>query len=539
MKVAVLDLLCDGRIRGPFGGLYGLYFRKQFVSIMPQIVSVWCRQLGHDVTYATYYGQNFPERLVPDDTDVIFISSYTQASALAYALAELFRRRGTLTIIGGPHARSFPTDCQRAFDIVVRNCDRNLVADILNGRIDPPAIVDSGHQLSDFPSVEERASEIEIATFQRGRRLVTSIVPVLSSVGCPYSCHFCVDWNSRYVPLAPERLKADLEFIAKRWPGLPVIYHDPNFAVRFDETMSVIESLPEPLRPEYMMESSLSILKPERLPRLRATRCIYVAPGIESWTAYSNKSGATGTDGRTKLNRVVGHLRQVLEYVPGVQANFIFGGDEDFGDEPVDISLEFIEEFPEVWPTINIPTPFGGTPLYDAWYRSDRILTRMPFSFYYNPWLAITVANYSPLEFYTQLIRLHSALSRWQMLTRRLTTRVRPVIRFVDALRTADAWREISVMRSIRNHLENDTEFRAFHEGRRVPLPRFYREVYRRRLGRYSELVREPLISPILEPPHSIDGGASASPDRTASVAPTEPATGASRTASPDGDQPS
>jgi hypothetical protein len=82
-----------------------------------------------------------------------------------------------------------------------------------------------------------------------------------------------------------------------------------------------------------------------------------------------------------------------------------------------------------------------------------------------------------------------------------MTTRVRPTIRFVDGLRTAETRREISIMRSIRNRLESDVEFRAFHEGRKVPLPRYYREIYRRRLGRYSELVREPLISPVLEPP--------------------------------------
>ena len=501
MKVAILDLLTDTPIRGPAGWLYGFYFRKQFVSIMPQILSVWCRQLGHDVAYATYYGQDYPERLVPDDSDVIFISSYTKASALAYALAELFRRRGTLTVIGGPHARSFPTDCLRAFDIVVRNCDRNLVDDILRGRIDPPAIVDTGRQLSEFPSVSERAREIEIASFHRGRRLATSIVPMLSSVGCPYSCHFCVDWNSTYVAMTPERLKEDLEFVSTRWPGIPIIYHDPNFAVRFDETMSVIESLPEAARPDYFMESSLSILKPDRLPRLKATHCIYVAPGIESWTAYANKSGSSGTEGRRKLKGIVRHLRQVLEHVPGVQANFIFGGDEDFGDEPVELTLEFIETLPEVWPTINIPTPFGGTPLYDNWYRSGRILSRMPFSFYYNPWLTVVPANYTPLDYYTRLIRIHSALTSSRMFIRRMTTNARPTIRFVDALRTAETRREISIMRSIQNRLESDVEFRAFHEGRKVPLPRYYREIYQRRLGRYSELVRETLISPVLEPP--------------------------------------
>jgi radical SAM superfamily enzyme YgiQ (UPF0313 family) len=501
MKVAVLDLLSDCPTDAPLHRLYGFYFRKQFTSVMPQVVSVWCRQLGHSVTYATYYGQRDPEKLVPADVDVLFLSCYTQASALAYALAELFRRHGAITVIGGPHARSFPTDCLRVFDFVVRNCSRDTIDDLLRGHIDPPAIVDSGKPLIDFPSVEERSEEIEAAAFHRGRPLLTSLVPILSSVGCPYSCHFCVDWNSRYVALPTERLHADLEYVARRWPGVLVGYHDPNFAVRFDETMDVIESLPPQARPGYIMESSLSILRPERLPRLQATNCVYVAPGIESWTDYSKKSAAGARQGRAKLEGVVAHLQKIGEFVPGIQANFLFGSDDDRGDEPVDLTIDFIRALPEVWPTINIPTPFGGTPLYDRWYHERRILARLPFAFYYNPWLAVTIANYHPIEYYDRLIALHEELAGPRMLLRRLALHVRPAVRFVHALRTGDSRRELAAFRRIRQRLLDDRQFRAFHEGRGVPLPRFYRAAYRQRLGRYAELVRKSLMFPVLEPP--------------------------------------
>ena len=76
--------------------------KRQMYSIMPQVVSVWGRELGHDVTYATFYGQCDPATLLPDDLDVVFISASTQASALAYALAKLYRQRGVLTVAGGP-----------------------------------------------------------------------------------------------------------------------------------------------------------------------------------------------------------------------------------------------------------------------------------------------------------------------------------------------------------------------------------------------------------------------------------------------------
>ncbi|MEE9198904.1 MAG: radical SAM protein, partial [Dehalococcoidia bacterium] len=96
---------------------------------MPQTISVWCRELGHQVFYATYFGQKDPKQLLPDDLDVVFISTYTQASALGYALAKLYRREKTLTVIGGPHAKAFPDDCLRFFDVVVRECDKTLIAD--------------------------------------------------------------------------------------------------------------------------------------------------------------------------------------------------------------------------------------------------------------------------------------------------------------------------------------------------------------------------------------------------------------------------
>jgi hypothetical protein len=87
MHVGIIDLLHD-RLPGGSGDLYGAYFRKQFMGIMPQTIAVWCRQLGHQVHYRTYWGQADPLSLLPNDLDVLFVSSYTQSSALAYAREE-------------------------------------------------------------------------------------------------------------------------------------------------------------------------------------------------------------------------------------------------------------------------------------------------------------------------------------------------------------------------------------------------------------------------------------------------------------------
>ena len=99
MRVGILDLL-GPPARRPVELGYQLLITKQYASITPQAISVWCRRMGHETFYATYYGLGRPHRLVPADLDVVFISCYTQVSHLAYALAKLYRKAGVRTVIG-------------------------------------------------------------------------------------------------------------------------------------------------------------------------------------------------------------------------------------------------------------------------------------------------------------------------------------------------------------------------------------------------------------------------------------------------------
>lgn len=506
--IGILDLLTDSPNRSWGERLYSFYFRKQFVSIMPQVIAVWCRGLGHRVHYACYRGRGDPAQLLPDDLDVLFVSSYTQASALAYALAKLFRKRGSLTVIGGPHARSFPRDCLRFFDLAVADCDSKLVADILGGHFDRGSVVSSNRPLTAFPTVEERMPEIRAANFHRGRPILTSMVPLLASVGCPYSCNFCVDWNTSYVALPKDQLAADLRYLSDYFPKLLVGFHDPNFAVRFDETMDIIETIPEGRRNPYIMESSLSILKGSRLPRLKKTNCVYVAPGIESWSDFSNKTGTGANWGVDKLEQVVGHFEALSRHVPGLQANFLFGADVDHGREPVELTKSFISRLPAVWTTINIPTPFGGTPLYDTLRAEDRIPPTLPFAFYYNPYLAIRLKHYDPVDYYGHLIALHEEITSSAMLARRLATDAHPAVRFVHTLRTFGTRRELTAFREIRTRMMRDRQFRAFHQRRCNDLPDYYRQLYEQRLGRYAELMSRRDRIPRLEDAPAVETAA-------------------------------
>jgi hypothetical protein len=361
-------------------------------------VAVWCRQLGHEVHYATYYGQSPPEELLPKELDVVFLATYTQASALAYALARLYRSRGALTVLGGPHATSFPTDSLRFFDLVVHDCDKELIAGILRGDFEPGSVVSSGHALEDVPSVEERMPYIEKASFVRGRPVRMTIVSLLTSLGCPYRCDFCVDWKNDYVMMPSERLLADLRYISEHLPGVLVAFQDPNFGVKFDETLDLIEQIPEGRRNPYIMESSLSILRGPRMHRLRETNCIYTAPGVESWTDYSNKAGVGRSVGHEKLESVVSAVRGAapVRAGPAGELPFRHGRRPGGGARGADRGVHPAPAFRLA--DAQHPHPLRGTPMYDRHLAEDRILKEIPFAFYYMPHLIVRPRHYDPLS---------------------------------------------------------------------------------------------------------------------------------------------
>ena len=503
MKIGVIELIEDTASKSWTDRIYRAFFKKYHASIIPQAVSVWCRQLGHQVWYATYYGQRDPVRLLPDELDVVFVASYTQASALAYALAKVYRMRKTLTVIGGPHAKAFPRDCLRFFDLAVKDCDKTLIDDILRGHFDRHTIITSGRPLREIPSAEERMPEIIAASLVGGRLRRLSVVPLLSSVGCPYSCDFCVDWNNPYVLFPPEQLEADLQYLARNWPGVMVTYHDPNFGVKFDQVLGIVEEIPKEKRSPYIIESSLSILRGAKLPRLRDTKCLFIAPGVESWNNYSNKAGVGATVGKAKLTQVVEHFREIRQYVPGLQANFLFGTDADQGEEPVELTKEFMRAVPFVWPTINIPTPFGNTPLYDRALANGQILQSMPFSFYYTPYLVTTMPHYPPLEYYDKLIDLYSTMTSNVMLKGRFGKESTLGFSVLNALRTFAMRQDLAALRLLRRMLATDPEFLAFHAGRTRSLPEFYHRRYEQKLGRYANLISRAERTPELEKPAS------------------------------------
>lgn len=526
-KVGVLELIAatatlHNRLAPSFW--FELAVKRQYYSVMPQAVSVWSRARGHDTHYATFFGLGRPEDLLPADLDLVFIAAPTQHCMLAYALAAIFRARGACVVLSGPHARAYPEDCARHADIVVTDCDRRLVEDILAGQVDPGSILACARPLADLPMVEEREPEIRAAAFVGGRQRRMTTISLLSSLGCPYACDFCSEWATPYAAFGTDRMTRELDVIAARYPGALIAFHDPNFGVRFDQTLAAFEAHERLGRNPFAMESSLSLLDPGRLARLRAAGCLMVAPGIESFADYSAKSRATRLGGEAKYAAVSARMRDIEDCIPAVQANLILGVDADAGDEPFALARRFIAEHPKVWVNVNIPIPFGRTPFAERVRRSGRLVEALPFAFYTAPYLALHPLHYDIDDYLSRLSTVYADLVSLRLLARRLGLIRSPLLRSVVVGRTAALRVEFAELRAFHAALREQPDMRRFYAGQSRRLPAFLAHRMRERLGRYADVLPDEAARG-WAPLDAASRPGSEAADRRTSVTAPEPAT--------------
>jgi radical SAM superfamily enzyme YgiQ (UPF0313 family) len=183
---------------------------------MSQVVAVWCEEAGHHVTLVCYTGSESLFEEIPRDADVVFISAFSEAAFAAYAVSRFLRSRGVVTVLGGPHGRCYPEDAQKHFDFVLGFTDRAVIQEVLRDRSAHTPLglcLSAPRQPAALPGVRERWKYIEA---NRRKAPLIKIVPMLGSLGCPYSCSFCIDSGVPFQTFDFDALRSDLAFILQK-----------------------------------------------------------------------------------------------------------------------------------------------------------------------------------------------------------------------------------------------------------------------------------------------------------------------------------
>ena len=482
LRIGILDLVARGRTRS----LYARLMHANLASIMPQVLAVWCEEEGHEVHLVCYTGFEDLGRQLPRDLDLLCIGAFSQAAQLAYAISNRFRQRGVLTVLGGPHARCYPQDAQRYFDYVLGFTDRETLKTVLADRSPHRPLglhLSAPRQPLALPGVEERWKFIEPII---ARAPTIKIVPMIASLGCPYTCSFCIDSVVDYQPLGVEQMTRDLRFLRTKLARPRVGWHDPNFGVRFNDCMDAIEEAVPPGSIDFIAESSLSLLSEPHLKRLRRNGFKAMLPGIESWYDLGNKSKTGRSRGVEKLRQVSEHVNLVLQYVPYVQTNFVLGLDCDEGPEPFELTKKFVDMTPGAFPGYSLLTAFGqAAPLNLEYQRNGRVLG-FPFHFLNNHQaMNVRPRNYGWPEFYDRVIDLTKHTFSPRAIVNRYRAIREPIPRWMNVVRaiSSEGFGRIRYYSKVRSLLDTDRAFRRYFEGETGELPPFYANRVRRELG--------------------------------------------------------
>jgi len=263
-------------------------------------------------------------------------------------------------------------------------------------------------------------------------------------------------------------------------------WHDPNFGIRFEETMEAIEKAVPEGRIDFAAESSLSVLSEPHLQRLKRNGFKAILPGIESWYSMGNKSKTGRHVGLEKVNRVAEHVNMILRYIPYVQTNFVLGLDDDAGPEPFELSKLFVDKTPGAFPAYSLLSAFGQAARLNLdLQRQARVL---PFPFHFldnNHAMNVRPKNYTWPEIYDHVIDLRKHSFSWPSMGRRLAANQGLLTRSLNLVRamSSEGFGRIRYDTTIRGLLDTDLSVRRFFEGESRTVPVFYRERIRRDLG--------------------------------------------------------
>ena len=486
LRIGVIDLVT----KGPTRALYARVMNANLASIMPQVVAVWCESEGHEVTFVCYTGLESLVDELPHPVDLIFIGAFTEAALLAYALSNLFRSKGTVTVLGGPHARCYPEDARKYFDYVVGFTDKTVIREVLLDCSPHKPIgvhLAAQRQPTTLPGVRERWKFIE-PTLRKAP--LFKIVPMIGSLGCPYTCSFCIDSVVPYQSLDFGVLSDDLRFLVRTLKRPRVGWHDPNFGVRFDDYLDAIDAAVPPDRIDFIAESSLSLLSEPHLKRLQRSGFKVLLPGIESWYELGNKSRTGQLQGLDKVRRVSEHVNLILKHVPYVQTNFVLGLDSDEGAEPFELTKRYVDMTPGAFPGYSLLSAFGrAAPLNLQYQRANRVL---PFPFHFldnNHAMNVRPKNYTWRELYDHVISLTQHTFSGRAIVNRFRATRMMIPRWMNVVRavSSEGFGRLAYYRELRRRLDTDRQVQRYFDQETAELPAFYADQVREDLGRLWE----------------------------------------------------
>ena len=299
--------------------------------------------------------------------EVVGISVHLTFARRAYELADWYRRRGAIVVMGGLHAMSCPDEVARHADVIAIGDGVALWPRILQD-VDAGCLKKRYHadfsrdyKLDPNPRRELLPAESYLTTLS-----------LIATRGCHNRCGFCYmstrGVNMPYQMRAPEQVAAEFEASDEPYG----VFVDNNLG----SDRTYLRRLCRELRKvDKIWSAAVSIDvtdEPSLVKEMALAGCTGVFVGFESLVEQNLVDAGKKTPQPEEYTR-----RVDIFHTFGIQVNasFVFGFDHDTVDV-FEKTVRWIEENRLACATFHILTPYPGTPLFRRLDKQKRILHR-------------------------------------------------------------------------------------------------------------------------------------------------------------------
>ncbi len=338
--------------------------------IFPNIVLPTLAAITPAPHKVTIVDENVEELHIPDDTDLVAITTYTRNVQRGYKIADECRARGIPVVMGGIHVSFMIEEALQHCDAVVSGEGEALwpqiLEDVQNDDLKP--VYQGGHSqdLNELPVPRWDLLKLE-RYFKPIPTLKMPIMSIQTSRGCPHKCDFCTvpvfaGGKMRYRD--PAHLLREIDAYGAEFFSIA----DDNLIVNPDAAAQLFKTLAKRKLSWFGFFDTQSIKRPELVELAAKSGCRRAFLGIES--IHPNELAAVNK----KFNRPEKYeelIRLFHRNGIAVDVGILFG----FEDETIESTLETIEELKRCnveTAIFSVMTPFPGTALYQR--TKDKLL---------------------------------------------------------------------------------------------------------------------------------------------------------------------
>ncbi len=318
---------------------------------------------------ASYWDENLLQGAPPCEPvpRVVGITVHLTFARRAYALADWFRKRGSIVVMGGLHVMSCPEEVAPHADVIAIGDGVQLWPRILDD-------LDGGRLQARYEATYESDYRKDPAPRRDllPRKNFLTTTSLIATRGCHNRCGFC--YLSTEGLRMPYRMR-DVEQVVNEFKedGQPyAVFIDNNLGSKRDYLRALCRAL-RPIEKIWSAALTLDVTDdPSLIREMALAGCTGVFIGFESL------SDTNLADARKRTPRTDDYARRVaLFHDHGIQVNgsFVLGFDEDRKDSFTTLA-QWIEANRLQCATFHILTPYPGTPLFRQMEKEGRLLHR-------------------------------------------------------------------------------------------------------------------------------------------------------------------